>query len=93
MLTEEHRVAGFAEVARLGRANHRLWVETVFAAELRRLRGRPRENVLTALLVATDVHVWKVPRRDLGLDRPAGEPAMVRLVEGALWTANGRRSE
>jgi AcrR family transcriptional regulator len=93
MLTEEHRVAGFAEVARLGRANHRLWVETVFAAELRRLRGRPRENVLTALLVATDVYVWKVPRRDLGLDRPAGEPAMVRLVEGALWTANGRRSE
>jgi AcrR family transcriptional regulator len=93
MLAEEHNVNGFADAARLGRANHRLWVETVFAAELRRHRARAREGVLTALLAATDVYVWKLLRRDLGLDRVAAETAMVRLVEGALGTtATGRNS-
>jgi AcrR family transcriptional regulator len=90
-LAEEHRVAGFAEVVRLGRANHRIWVETVFAAELRRHRGRSREDVLAALLVSLDVYVWKVLRRDLGLDRPAAEAAMVRLVDGALGIATKGR--
>jgi len=93
MLAEEHHVAGFADAARLGRANHRLWVQTVFAVELRRHRARPREDVLMALLVATDVYIWKVLRRDLDLDRPAAESAMVRLVEGALGAANKRRSQ
>jgi hypothetical protein len=86
MLAEEHKVAGFANVARLGRENHRLWTETLFAAELRRHRPRTRIEVLTALLVASDVYVWKVLRRDLGLGRPAAEAAMLRLVVGALGT-------
>ena len=86
ILAEEHRVAGFADATRVGRANHRIWVETVFAAQLRRRRGRAREGVLTALIVATDVYVWKLLRRDLGLDRLSAETAMVRLVEGALGT-------
>jgi AcrR family transcriptional regulator len=88
VLAEEHHVAGFADVARLGRANHRLWAQTVFAAQLRLHRARAREAVLTALVVATDVYVWKVLRRDLALDRPAAQTAMLRLVEGALGTTN-----
>jgi AcrR family transcriptional regulator len=92
MLAEERQVAGFADAARLGRANHRLWVETVFAAELRRHRGRAREDTLTGLIVATDVYVWKVLRRDLGLDRSTAETTMVRLVEGALGPATKGRN-
>jgi AcrR family transcriptional regulator len=84
MLAEEHQVAGFAGVARLGRANHRQWAQTVFEAQLRQHATGERKRVLVALLVATDVYVWKVLRRDMRLDRPAAEAATVRLVRGAL---------
>src|ERR1700722_651422 len=93
MLAEEHRVAAFADVARRGRAHHRLWVETAFASELRRQRPRGRDEVLTTLLVATDVYVWQVLRRDLALDRPAAEAAMLRLVEGALGTSTKEKEK
>jgi hypothetical protein len=47
-----------------------------------------RERVLTALIVAMDVYVWKLLRRDLRLDRPAAEAVMVRLVRGDLLQVN-----
>ncbi len=84
ILAEEHQIAGFAEIARLGRANHRQWVEQSFEAQLRQYPAGQLEGVVTALVVALDVYVWKVLRRDLGLDRQAAEAAMVRLVRGAL---------
>jgi AcrR family transcriptional regulator len=89
MLSEEHQLAGFAEVAAIGRANHRWWVQQSFGAQLRQHAAGERERALTALLAATDVYVWKVLRRDLRLDRPAAEAAMVRLVRGALGTKGG----
>jgi len=84
ILAEEHHVTGFAEVALLGRAYHRAWVEQSFEARLRPVPAEHRERVLVALIVAMDVYVWKVLRRDLRLDRPAAEAVMVRLVRGAL---------
>ena len=84
ILAEENQVAGFAEVARTVREHHRQWAETVFEAQLRRHPARARESVVTALLAATDVYVWKVLRRDLCLDRPTAEAATLRLVRGAL---------
>jgi AcrR family transcriptional regulator len=89
ILAEEHQVAGFAEVTSLGRANHRQWVEQSFEVQLRQHPADELEGVVTALVVAMDVYVWKVLRRDLGLDRPAAEAAMVRLVRGALGTHGG----
>jgi AcrR family transcriptional regulator len=86
ILAEEHQVAGFAEIARLGRANHRKWVEQSFEVQLDRRAAGEREAAVTALAVAMDVYVWQVLRRDLRLDRPAAEAAMVRLVRGALGT-------
>jgi AcrR family transcriptional regulator len=77
MLAVEDQVAGFADLARLGRANH---------AQLDRCAEGEREAAVTALVVAMDVYVWKVLRRDLRLDRPAAEAVMLRLVRGALGT-------
>ena len=85
MLAVEDQVAGFADLARVGRANHRAWVQKSFEAQLNRAAGE-REAVVTALVVAMDVYVWKVLRRDLRLDRPAAEAVMLRLVRGALGT-------
>ncbi len=86
MLAVEDQVAGFADLARVGRANHRAWVEKSFEAQLDRSAASEREAVVTALVVAMDVYIWKVLRRDLRLDRLAAEAVMVRLVRGALGT-------
>jgi len=40
--------------------------------------------VVAALVAATDVYVWKLLRRDQGLDRAAAEHVVRRLVEGAV---------
>lgn len=84
MLAEEHRIAGFAEVAATGRRMHRRWVESAFADRLPRRAARRRSEVLTALVAATDVYVWKLLRRDLAMGRAAAERTVVRLIDGVL---------
>lgn len=88
MLAEEHRIAGFAEVAATGRAMHRGWVEASFAAHLMAPAGGDRDAAIVALVAATDVYLWKLLRRDLGLDRAAAEAAIEALVVGALAVSN-----
>ena len=84
MLAEEHQVAGFADVARQGRERHRAWVEAAFAPELAGRTTRERRHTLVALAAATDVYIWKLLRRDLGLGRAESQSAVTRLVRGAL---------
>jgi AcrR family transcriptional regulator len=84
MLAEEHRIPGFAEAAKSGRARHRAWVKAAFAGQLPKHPARVREEILVGLLAATDVYVWKLLRRDFGLGRKASEAAVERLVRGAL---------
>jgi AcrR family transcriptional regulator len=57
----------------LGRRNHWEWVQRVFA---------PRDAQHAAqLIAATDVYVWKLLRRDLGLARATARAATVQMVE------------
>lgn len=84
MLAEEHRIAGFAEVAAGGRERHREWLAAAFAGELAGRRGRERSRRLDALVAATDVYLWKLLRRDLGRSRAEAERVVVQLVRGAL---------
>lgn len=84
LLAEEHRVAGFAEVAERGREMHRRWVQAGFAPQLARRRGRTRTEMEHAVVAATDVYVWHLLRRDLALDRPSAEAIVARLARGAL---------
>jgi AcrR family transcriptional regulator len=84
MLAEEHRIPGLAPVAREVRSGHRVWVSSSFGPQLARHPDPAREQILLALLAATDVHVWKVLRRDLGLDRTATQSIVERLVRGVL---------
>ena len=90
MLAEEHRVADLGEMAAIGRRMHRQWVEAAFATRLPTRRGRARDEVLTSLLTATDVYVWKLLRRDFGLGRAAAERVVVRLAEGVLPNSEER---
>ena len=89
MLAEEHRIPGLAEVAAVGRTMHRAWVEAAFAAQLTPFRGRQRVEVVTALVAATDVYLWQLLRRDLGLGRSTAEAVTNRLVTGAVAPTRG----
>lgn len=93
MLADEHRIPGFAEVAAGGRESHRSWVEATFSTQLAALPARQRDGVVMALIAATDVYVWKLLRRDLGLDRKAAEAVMVRLIRGALVSNSSHGKE
>lgn len=65
------------------RAGHQQWLREVFAADLPRGTAASRRTVL-ALHAATDVHTWKLLRRELHLSRAETERIMVDLVSGVL---------
>ncbi len=67
-----------------GRENHRDAVNTAFAPHLDRLQGKPRAQLLTILVIATDVYVWKLLRRDMGLSRAASEAIVVKIINGVV---------
>ena len=81
---EHHRMRGFAGVGAGGRRMARGWVEATCAPQLKAHPARHRAGILVALLAATDVYVWKLLRRDLGLDRSAAQSTVARLIRGTL---------
>ncbi len=89
MLSEEHRIPGLEVVAAEGRQGHREWVEAAFDEQLVLSSSPDREAALMAVIAATDVYVWKLLRRDLGLDREQAQAAIELLVTGALVNDKG----
>jgi AcrR family transcriptional regulator len=65
LLALEPRHQALREALDLGRAEHRRWVSTAFAASLGQVASGPaREGTIDALVVVTDVYTWKLLRRD-----------------------------
>ena len=65
-----------------GKALHRRWVGDVFAPWL---SASADADALTDLLVvATDLHTWKLLRRDRGLDRATTQERMRTLIDALL---------
>ena len=89
LLEQEERIAEIAALARAGRDVHAAWIERVFAAALRSVRGQARELLRNQLIAVTDVYVWKLLRRDRGLSRPAAERAVTGLVEALVVRTGG----
>jgi hypothetical protein len=63
-----------------GRAWHREWVERTFAPLLASSHRAARERRLVALIVATDILVWKLLRREMRLDRATAEQIVTEMV-------------
>jgi AcrR family transcriptional regulator len=82
-LNEEQRRPALKASLDDGRKHHRLGVEAAFAPQLAARQGASRRELLTMLTVFTDVYVWKLLRRDAGLDRAASE-AIVRKMIGSV---------
>jgi AcrR family transcriptional regulator len=81
LLAQEDRVPAMRALMDHGRKGRARWVNHVFAGVLGRLSGRDRKRRFAQLRAATDVYVWKVLRRDLGLSRRQTEQAITEIVE------------
>lgn len=79
-LADELRLPALKPKVELGRRAHRQWIETAFAPQLRARRGRARDDLLYALVVATDVYAWKLLRRDLKLERRDVERVLTQMI-------------
>ena len=80
LLAAEDRIPTLHEMADAGRAWHRDWVERTFAPQLAGSRGAARERRLVALIVATDLLVWKLLRREMGLGRKTAERIVIEMI-------------
>ncbi len=80
VLAQEDRIPAIRPMTDSGRASHREWVARTFAPQLRGLAGAARERRLAALVAATDILVWKLLRREMGLPRKTAERTVAEMV-------------
>lgn len=84
ILAQEDRSPDLAAMNAAGRTAHRRWIEAVFRPWLDSVEGELRRQLLDALVVAGDVYVWKLVRRDFGRSRADYEALVERMMEAAL---------
>lgn len=80
LLAQEQRHPALKPVLAHGRASHRAETERAFAEVLKTLTGAARERHLKALIALTDVYVWQIYRRDMGLSRKETAQLMLETV-------------
>jgi AcrR family transcriptional regulator len=86
LMAQEERIPRVREMVDSGRAYHRGWVARVFAPLLDGLGPAARERRQVALVVATDLLVWKLLRRDMGLGRKEAERIVAEMVTALKGT-------
>lgn len=85
LLAQEDRYPGLRRYTDLGRSAHRAWVARIFADALAcHPEGAERERLLAELIAVTDITMWNLLRRDLGLDRAQTALALRELVDALL---------
>lgn len=84
LLAQEERHPAIRKVTDFGRSEHRASLGKAFAAALSPLPETEARQRLDALVVATDLYVWKLIRRDMR--RPVSElqALMESLIQAAL---------
>ena len=83
LLAQEERHPALRRWHDVGRAFHRAWVEDVFSPALPAdLAGR--EALVTQLVVALDLYVWKLLRRDFGRSVEETRSLMTDMVRKIL---------
>jgi AcrR family transcriptional regulator len=83
MLSQEERVPAIRQMTDAGRFYHRDWVARTFRPLLAGLRGASRARRLAAIVVASDLLVWKLLRHDMQLERAEAERTVVEMIEGS----------
>lgn len=89
-LGDEARVSAMHEHLEIGRKHLRAWVNRAFEADLHRLEGANRKELLDALIVTFDVYTWKLLRRDFRLSGRAARATTKRMIVGLIGSkSNG----
>lgn len=83
-LAQEQRHDVLHAFAEEGRAFHRAWVETTFGPLLEGRSAGDRDDALTKLVVVTDLYVWKILRRDMGIAREQTERYVTDMVSAVI---------
>lgn len=71
MLAQEDKYPALRAFTDSGRAFHRDWIASAFAPALARLTEGVRRRAIDALVVAGDIYVWRLIRKDMA--RPIAE--------------------
>jgi AcrR family transcriptional regulator len=69
---------------RMGRVEHRRWVERHFGPQLARHDAATRDQLVDALVCVCDVYTWKRLRRDMPRSREDAESTMILMVTALL---------
>jgi AcrR family transcriptional regulator len=88
LLGQEDRFPAIRDMTDEGRQIHYRWVERAFEPFLADATGAQRRRRRAQLIVLTDVFMWKLLRRDLGLGRRQTQAAMAEMVDALLKGAN-----
>jgi AcrR family transcriptional regulator len=84
MLEQEHDLPVLSDLVTYGRAQHRTWLEQVFAKQLAALDPAERKQRIVELYAATDVYLWKLFRRDFRLTRRQTAETFRNLITAVL---------
>ena len=83
MLSQEDRIPAIAQMTEAGRVYHREWAARTFVSLLRGSRGASCKRRLAAIVVATDLLVWKLLRHDMRLERKEAEQVIAEMVQSS----------
>lgn len=67
-----------------GKEVHEEWVKRTFEPQLAELSPHKRRRRLAQLVAMCDVYVWKILRRDIGMEVEEVEDALVEMLERLL---------
>ncbi|MBN8829060.1 MAG: TetR/AcrR family transcriptional regulator [Sphingomonadales bacterium] len=85
-VAQEERFPALKTLTSMGRSEHRAWVRRSFAPYLEGLSEEQVEWRLDGLIMALDLYVWQVLRRDRGRSAEEVCRFMRSLVDGILGT-------
>jgi AcrR family transcriptional regulator len=84
LLAQEERYPAIRKVTDFGRSEHRASLAKAFEAALSPLPEPEARRRLDALVVATDLYVWKLIRRDMRRPVPELRTLMENMIQAAL---------
>ena len=90
MMAQEDRIPAIRTDTDAGRLWHRRWVGEMFAPFLDAARADDRADLHDALIVACDIHTWKVLRVEMG--RPTGDARRIAQAMISAMTATAATS-
>lgn len=83
-LAQEDRHPAMRQMTDFGRSFHRQWLQRVFSPWLEPLSPEEARSRTDALVVATDVYIWKLVRRDMARTTTEYRRQVEDLIAAAL---------